>query len=1037
MKRWKVYAVFLPIEIGLLLFLAVVCELKSSDLQARFFSRVSSQISFAPGVGPSPSISFPKYGPFDIRRGYTILPSATERLLESGYSIQSQARMSPRMLQLAELGLFPIYHEGTVAGLQIFDKNHEEIYVSRRPIRYFTKFEQIPSIIVNTLLFIENREILDPDHDRKNPAIEWDRLGKAVLEKAIQEIYPDRSAPGGSTLATQLEKYRHAYQGRTINAKNKFQQMITASFRAYLDGPETLERRKSIILDYINSIPLAALPGYGEVNGLGDGLWAWYGADFDDTLRLLGDSFVPKDDADREKRALAYKQVLSLFISHRRPSHFLLIDVSILDALTEEYLSLLEDHQIIPHDLRETAGTLDLHLQSEANPPPPVSFTQRKAANSIRNQLLSNLGLNKLYDLDQVDLSVQSTVDRRAQDAVADALVSLKDKAKAQEMGLTGDRTLDKGDPAKVIYSVTLYEHRAGMNLLRVETDNYDKPFSINEGTKLDLGSTAKLRVTTNYLMIVSDLHEKYNKLSKAELIEVLKTVNDPISVWALTYLRDNENRALAPMLDAAIDRKYSADTGEGFFTGGGLHHFQNFKKEDNGRIVNIQEAIRNSINLPFIRLMRDIVRYYMAQIPGSPTRVNDKLNDEARKVYLGKFADKEGSYFMEQFYQKYRKLSADEIFATLARTIRPTPIRLAAIYRYVYPERGLKKFSSFIEESIQYVHVTPSAMESMYEKYGPGKFSLQDQGYIAKIHPLELWLVRFLVTHPGASFKEAIDASEAERQEVYGWLFKTHDRRAQDSRIRTLIETEAFLEMHRAWKRVGYPFESLVPSYATAIGSSGDRPAALAELVGIILNDGIRYPSARIEELQFAKNTPFETVFRRLPSPGERILKTEVAARLRRAITEVVENGTARRVSGVFKDLEGKALQVGGKTGTGDHRYETFGKGGGLISSRVVNRTATFAFFIGDRFYGVVSAHVHGPDAANYDFTSALAAGLLKALAPSLTPLIHESLRASHPHKVAAKEELSCRTYDKKRPLAEYFVRTVIDRSTSAVQCE
>ena len=319
MKRWKVYAVFLPLELGLLLFLAVACELKSSDLQARFFSQVSSQIHYAPGVGPSPSISFPSYGPLDIRRGYTLIPKVTERLTDAGYSILSQARMSPRMLQLAELGLFPIYHEKTLAGLQIFDKNHEEIYVSRRPIRFFKTFEEIPPIIVNTLLFIENREILDPDHLQKNPAIEWDRLGKAVLEKAIQEIYPDRSAPGGSTLATQLEKYRHAYEGRTINAKNKFQQMISASFRAYLDGPDTVERRKTIILDYINSIPLAALPGYGEVNGLGDGLWAWYGVDFDRTKHILSDSYVPSTEEEKIERALAYKQVLSLFISHRRP----------------------------------------------------------------------------------------------------------------------------------------------------------------------------------------------------------------------------------------------------------------------------------------------------------------------------------------------------------------------------------------------------------------------------------------------------------------------------------------------------------------------------------------------------------------------------------------------------------------------------------------------------------------------------------------------------------------------------------------------
>ena len=75
----------------------------------------------------------------------------------------------------------------------------------------------------------------------------------------------------------------------------------------------------------------------------------------------------------------------------------------------------------------------------------------------------------------------------------------------------------------------------------------------------------------------------------------------------------------------------------------------------------------------------------------------------------------------------------------------------------------------------------------------------------------------------------------------------------------------------------------------------------------------------------------------------------------------------------------------MGGKTGTGDHRFETYGKRGVLISSRVVSRSGTFVFFIGDRHFGVLTAYVTGPDAANYNFTSALPAQILKVLAPKL----------------------------------------------------
>jgi hypothetical protein len=53
------------------------------------------------------------------------------------------------------------------------------------------------------------------------------------------------------------------------------------------------------------------------------------------------------------------------------------------------------------------------------------------------------------------------------------------------------------------------------------------------------------------------------------------------------------------------------------------------------------------------------------------------------------------------------------------------------------------------------------------------------------------------------------------------------------------------------------------------------------------------------------------------------------------------------------------------------------------------VNRSATFVFNIGERFFGSMTAYVHGPDSAHYDFTSALPVQLLVKLAPSLMPLI------------------------------------------------
>ena len=53
------------------------------------------------------------------------------------------------------------------------------------------------------------------------------------------------------------------------------------------------------------------------------------------------------------------------------------------------------------------------------------------------------------------------------------------------------------------------------------------------------------------------------------------------------------------------------------------------------------------------------------------------------------------------------------------------------------------------------------------------------------------------------------------------------------------------------------------------------------------------------------------------------------------------------------------------------------------------MNRSAVFAFAIGDRHFGVVTAYVAGPSAADYRFTSALPLEVLRALAPAIAPLV------------------------------------------------
>jgi hypothetical protein len=291
---------------------------------------------------------------------------------------------------------------------------------------------------------------------------------------------------------------------------------------------------------------------------------------------------------------------------------------------------------------------------------------------------------------------------------------------------------------------------------------------------------------------------------------------------------------------------------------------------------------------------------------------------------------------------------------------------------------------------------LTETRVKVLFEQSDPASWGWQDLGYMARVHPLELWLVRFLHERPGANLEEAIAASTAERPAAYQWLFKTANARARQRVIATLVEQDAFGRIHASWRRQGYPFASLVPSYATALGSSGDNPAALSDLLGIIQNDGLRLSTVRIGEVHFGEGTPYDTRLTRMRPAGERVLSPPVAAALRRELVGVVEQGTGRRLAGGMTLADGRMLSIGGKTGTGDNRFITDGPDG--RRSRVVNRTATFAFTIGDRYFGTIVAFVPGGEASRYDFTSALPVQLLTSLAGDLMPFIDRATTGAAP---------------------------------------
>jgi membrane peptidoglycan carboxypeptidase len=204
---------------------AAIRELTTFEYQARWLASIAGEIGYRVEGGASDSVTFPLTGETDHRLGYIQLPRSLERLQAAGYQIESQARWSPRLGEVVELGLNAPYHRKDAPGLVLTDRFGIPIHRGTLAERSYPTFDDIPKVVVDTLLFIENRELLKPGHPKRNPAVEWDRLAHSVAIKAMSLAGSAQKTPGASTLATQLEKYHHSPGGLTDSAREKLRQM--------------------------------------------------------------------------------------------------------------------------------------------------------------------------------------------------------------------------------------------------------------------------------------------------------------------------------------------------------------------------------------------------------------------------------------------------------------------------------------------------------------------------------------------------------------------------------------------------------------------------------------------------------------------------------------------------------------------------------------------------------------------------------------------------------------------------------------------
>ncbi len=1004
------------LSIVCLSFLGAFVEMRFSFFQAHYFSVRGAGKRYLVGKSNG-RMAFPRFGPYNERLGYVAMPKMLEKLEKEGAKIEKQASWTREIFGLwEEKGLSPPYREKTSAGLKIYNRYGEKIYEASYPKNVFASLVDVPEVVVKALLAIENREMFNGPAE-KNPVIEWSRLSSGIFNSLLKKIGLNRKTYGASTLATQMEKFRHSPDGMTGSAGEKYRQMQSASYRAYMYGKDTRLRRKEIVLDYINSLPLGGIKGFGEVIGIGDGLEAWYGLSPKDVRECLAERIDP----------LCFKQALSLLMAQRRPYYYLVEDHGALNRLTEKYLPFLAKEGVI------SKVVADMAAAKKVDPRKDIKAAQKpiaKGVDAIRYFLLRKLGLKSLYELDRMDLSVYSTLDSHAQKSIEEDLKLLVTPEGAKKAGLLRFPLIGKSDPSNVVYSVAIWEQSNHSNLMRVNADTYQGRLDLNEGMKLELGSTAKLRTLVSYLQIVESLYNELKDKPKKELLGAVRSIGkDNIGKWMAGYLtRSRKTPSLKEVLDASLERKYSASPHEAFFTGGGIHTFSNYKKEENGRVPMVKEALWKSCNLAFIRIMRDVVGHLLSKLE----------KKKSGEYYLSRFIDKEGRIFLRQAYNDYKDLDEGAVFSDLILRTKGNVFKISLIFRLLWPEKdfsdyikflrglgvlseGPKKrigsvpknlrwlcsqrhyslkncsqyFEFFLYRKVGFSKAYLSKLVRYYEQLETkqakdgrltvGGFDWQDYGWVVKFHPLRLWLGTRIISRGYAPFSQLAEESGNVRQEIYRWLNKPKLQAAREMRIRIMREEDAFSELHKMWKGVGFPFSYLQPSLATAIGSSGDRPSALARLVGIILSGGYDYPRSRITEIRFAEGTPYETVVDLFPEERlQRVLSKEVAETAKETMTGVFRVGTAY----TLKDLFGGKVVMGGKTGTGDNRRETYTRRGAVTSSKAINRTATFVFFAGNMI-GVVTAHVPGEKADKYNFTSALPVRLVKIFEEELAGLL------------------------------------------------
>jgi hypothetical protein len=294
-----------------------------------------------------------------------------------------------------------------------------------------------------------------------------------------------------------------------------------------------------------------------------------------------------------------------------------------------------------------------------------------------------------------------------------------------------------------------------------------------------------------------------------------------------------------------------------------------------------LRNAFQHSINLVYIRLMRELVQYYQAELDYDQKAILADSEHPQRRELLDAAMDNEARETLQKYYRRYSNVPFEAALARMCGKDSRGLRRLAIFALAENPDASVADLRALAHRAYPETNAASDTLMSSYHRAFAHKIhNSQDEAYLLGRHPLEAWMVRDRRDHPEARWADVLERSAEGAQgdrrgsirALQGSPEPAHSHRAR---------ARAFVEIHKAWQQLGYPFDSLVASLATAIGSSADRPQALAELVGIIQRGGVGCRCCASNRCTSRWNAVRDAL-RAGARPGDRVMPREVASRSR-----------------------------------------------------------------------------------------------------------------------------------------------------------